>query len=201
MQATSAGSLLGPAEVSLTRTLPGCCPSSVSNQQLAFRIPRGPAPSRRRLRCCVSLLRQSSPLAAARLRCCAVSTPSDVPRLNSSVDDQLSQRPLDLDPEGYFIIKLDRAAVELVVEHYTNTISKSGLACDPDTGLPIPCTPGNVRLPRQVFRGVSAKAVSVDILERESPVPVSRLEHANYLGRELQRAEMALVMGWDYIQD
>ena len=32
-------------------------------------------------------------------------------------------------------------------------------------------------------------------------VPCTRLEHANYLGREFQRAEMALTSGDEYVQD
>lgn len=121
--------------------------------------------------------------------------------MSASVDDELSMRPLQLDPEGYFLIKLDRTAQQLVVEHYTNTIDKNGVACDPETGRAIPCTPGFVRLPSKVYRGSTAKEVSVAMLEAEQPPPVSRFEHANYLGRELQRAEMALLMGWEYTQD
>ena len=30
---------------------------------------------------------------------------------------------------------------------------------------------------------------------------MTRLEHANYLGREFQRAEAALISGQDYVQD
>lgn len=45
-----------------------------------------------------------------------------------------SSRWLELDPSGYFIIKIDRDAKEIVADHYTNTINKNGLACDPDTG-------------------------------------------------------------------
>ena len=51
-----------------------------------------------------------------------------------------------------------------------------------------------------------AKEVSVAIIERPPPSPSSLplltlLPHANYLGRELQRAEAALLGGWDYVQD
>jgi dihydropteroate synthase len=38
------------------------------------------------------------------------------------------------------------------------------------------------------------------LCESDKP-PVTRLEHANYLGRELQRAEFALVTGDEYVQD
>lgn len=40
----------------------------------------------------------------------------------------------------------------------------------------------------------------MDIIE-DSDGFVTRLEHANYLGRELQKAELALAESVDYIQD
>jgi hypothetical protein len=55
------------------------------------------------------------------------------------------------------------------------------------------------------YRGKTAKEISVQILEVELPeghAPVcTHLEHANYLGREFQRAEFALLLGQDYVQD
>ena len=81
-----------------------------------------------------------------------------------------------------------------------------GLACD-DDGEVIGCGKGNkkVLLPRRIFRGRTAKEVSVEILESQG-VGVqcdycSHLEHANYLGRELQKAEFCLRQGQDYVQD
>ena len=51
----------------------------------------------------------------------------------------------------------------------------------------------------------SAKEVSVEILESQGVgVPCeycSHLEHANYLGRELQKAEFCLTTGATYVQD
>jgi dihydropteroate synthase len=41
----------------------------------------------------------------------------------------------------------------------------------------------------------------VKVFEEVAEVPVSMLVHANYLGREFQRAEEALRTGDDYIQD
>ncbi|GMH36504.1 hypothetical protein BSKO_04372 [Bryopsis sp. KO-2023] len=123
-----------------------------------------------------------------------------VPGLDAKLDDELSMRPLDLDESGYFIIRLDREAKDIVAEHYTNTINKNGIACDPDTGKPIPCTAGYKRAPSNVFRGRTAKELSVLIVEKEDP-PLTRLEHANYLGREFQKAEFALLDGSEYVQD
>ena len=51
-----------------------------------------------------------------------------------TLDERLSQRFIALDPAGYFLIKLDRQAGELIAEHYGNGIDERGLATDPDTG-------------------------------------------------------------------
>lgn len=37
--------------------------------------------------------------------------------------------------------------------------------------------------------------------EQDGARVVSMLSHANYLGRELQKAEAALEQGWEYVQD
>ncbi len=39
------------------------------------------------------------------------------------------------------------------------------------------------------------------LCEEAQPPPLSRLEHANYLGREFQRAEFAIITGDEYVQD
>ena len=51
-----------------------------------------------------------------------------------SIDRQLSNRPIDLDPSGYFIIYVDRPAGIICAKHYTNVIDDRGLAVDPETG-------------------------------------------------------------------
>jgi dihydropteroate synthase len=50
-------------------------------------------------------------------------------------------------------------------------------------------------------RARCAKELSVVVLEGDGAVPCSHLEHANYLGREFQKAEFALLLGEDYVQD
>ena len=118
-----------------------------------------------------------------------------------SLDQKLSQRLIALDPCGYFLIKVDRIEKELLVEHFSNDINDSGTAIDPDTGEPLSCTGGPKRSPISVFRGRSAKEVGIQLTEGESPHPISRLDHALYLGRELQKAEACLFNGNEYIQD
>ncbi len=39
------------------------------------------------------------------------------------------------------------------------------------------------------------------LTESAEPLPLSRLDHALYLGRELQKAELCLEQGLDYVQD
>ena len=125
----------------------------------------------------------------------------EVPPSRQQLDDQLSQRFIALDPAGYFLIRIDLEAAELVVEHYGNGIDERGLATDPDTGEVLSCRGGGVRAPLAVFRGCSAKQLGIDLTEGPGPHPLTCLDHALYLGRELQRAQACLELGIDYIQD
>ena len=119
--------------------------------------------------------------------------------LDAALDDALSKRPLSLDPLGYFIISIDRTDNRILAEHYGNTINDAGLACDEETGEVIGCG-GASQVPRRRFSGRTAKEISVLILEHETGL-CSHIEHANYLGREFQKAEYALLTGTDYVQD
>lgn len=119
----------------------------------------------------------------------------------AALDNQLSNRYIELDPSGYFIIYVDREAELIGAQHYSNVINDKGLACDPETGEPLPC---NVKLERQpiaTYTGRTAKELCIKIFEETQPCPISFLDHAAYLGREFIRAEQALLSGQDYIQD
>jgi dihydropteroate synthase len=119
----------------------------------------------------------------------------------AALDDKLSKRFIELDPSGYFLIYLDREAGKICAKHFTNVIDERGLACDPETGKPLP-TKGKVeRQHSQVFTGCTAKELAIALFENTKPCPVSRFDHAAYLGREFVRAEIALLSGQDYIQD
>lgn len=118
-----------------------------------------------------------------------------------SLDERLSQRFIALDPAGYFLIKLDPQAGELIAEHYGNGIDERGLATDPDTGEVISCRGAGPREPLKVYRGRSAKELGMALTEGEGPHPISCLDHAIYLGRELQKAERCLEEGSPYTQD
>ena len=117
------------------------------------------------------------------------------------LDDKLSRRQIELDPKGYFLIKLDSLTNELILEHYLNNIDSKGRAIDPESGKPIGCKAKRSNQPSNIFRGKSAKEVGIQISEGHSPFPISRLDHAIYIGRELQRAEQCLITGKEYIQD
>lgn len=118
-----------------------------------------------------------------------------------SLDEGLSQRFIALDPAGYFLIKLDLETGELIAEHYSNAIDDRGLATDPETGEVISCKGAGPRSAVAIYRGRSAKELGMTLTEGEGPHPLSCLDHALYLGRELQKAEQALETGSPYIQD
>ncbi|AKG24037.1 DUF4346 domain-containing protein [Calothrix sp. 336/3] len=119
----------------------------------------------------------------------------------AAIDDLLSQRHIDLDPYGYFIIYLDRDAGLIYAKHFTNVIDERGLAIDPETGKVIPAKGKVDRTFTTVYTGRTAKEICVRIFEETQPCPVSLLDHAAYLGREFLRAEVALVTGQEYVQD
>ncbi len=124
--------------------------------------------------------------------------------LNQSIrllDEKLSKRQIDLDPKGYFLIKIDPLTNELILEHFLNNIDQKGRAIDPESGEPIGCNSKRANQPTNIFRGKSAKELGIKISEGNAPFPISRLDHAIYIGRELQRAEECLRNGKQYIQD
>ncbi|MBD2293599.1 DUF4346 domain-containing protein [Anabaena sphaerica FACHB-251] len=119
----------------------------------------------------------------------------------TTIDNKLSQRHIDLDPAGYFIIYLDLHERLIYAKHFTNVIDERGLAVDPETGKVIPARGKVERTQTTVFSGRTAKELCVKIFEETQPCPVSFLDHAAYLGREFVRAEVALVMEKEYVQD
>jgi dihydropteroate synthase len=119
----------------------------------------------------------------------------------TAIDRELSNRQIDLDPDGYFIIYVDRETGSICAKHYTNVIDDRGLAVDPETGKVIPAKGSVTRTNTTLFTGRTAKELCVKILEQTQPCPVGMLDHAAYLGREFVRAEIALLSGAEYIQD
>jgi len=119
----------------------------------------------------------------------------------TAIDNKLSKRFIDLDPDGYFIIYLDRDKGLICAKHFTNIINDKGLAVDPETGKPIPARGKVERQHTAVYTGRTAKELGMKITEEAKPCPLSYLDHALYLGREFVRAEIALISGQEYIQD
>lgn len=117
------------------------------------------------------------------------------------IDDKLSQRYIDLDPAGYFLIYIDREERLIFAKHFTNIINKRGLAVDPETGKVIPVKGKVERTHTTVYSGRTAKELCIKIFESTQDSPITMFDHAAYLGREFVRAEIALVKGEEYIQD
>ena len=117
------------------------------------------------------------------------------------LDEKLSKRQINLDPKGYFLIKIEPTTNELILEHYLNDIDQKGRAIDPESGETIGCKTKSRNQPSNIYRGKSAKQLGIQISEGNGPFPISNLDHAIYIGRELQRAEQCLITGRQYIQD
>jgi len=116
------------------------------------------------------------------------------------IDNNLSNRYIDLDPNGYFIIKVDLEENKIILEHFLNNINDDGYALDPETNEPIKCDSQNKRVCNEVFEVISAKQLGILITEERNDL-ITRLDHALYLGRELQKAEECLYKKLPYIQD
>ena len=122
-------------------------------------------------------------------------------KLSKHIDDHYSSRHIALDPKGYFLIHVNQEQNELIVQHFSNNIDEKGIAKDPKTGETIKCKNGAKRIPINIFKGKTAKEVGIKLTEGNEPFPISKLDHALYLGRELQKAEYCLINGKPYIQD
>ena len=125
----------------------------------------------------------------------------DLIRSIKRLDDKLSKRQIELDPKGYFLIKIETQTNDLILEHYLNNIDQKGRAIDKESGELISCNTKNRNQPSKIYRGKSAKQVGIQISEGPGPFPISCLDHAIYIGRELQRAEQCMKTGKEYIQD
>ena len=78
-------------------------------------------------------------------------------------DNILSNRFIELDPQGYFIISIDREKQLICAQHYSNAINEKGLAVDPDTGEVIACRGAKPREAVNLFTGKTAKEICVKL--------------------------------------
>ncbi|MFQ6135426.1 MAG: dihydropteroate synthase-like protein, partial [Nitrososphaerales archaeon] len=81
------------------------------------------------------------------------------------------------DPKGYFKILLDRAERGIILIHYSRA---------------------NLEQPDLIIRGKNAADVYKTAVKRGL---LSTIEHAAYLGSEVEKAEVALKLGRSYTQD
>ena len=101
--------------------------------------------------------------------------PPKVRQVKVVESDETNNRDWVHDPEGFFLVLLDREGKQLVCEHYT----QDGVL-------------------NEVIRGTRANDVANTVIRRGL---LSRLDHAAYLGRELAKAEAAVTLGLSYAQD
>ena len=125
---------------------------------------------------------------------------SKISKKKIGMDNDLSNRYIELDPNGYFIIKIDLKTKQIILEHYLNKINEDGYALDPKTNEPIKCDSKQIKSCNETFTGISAKEIGIEITEKRNDL-ISRFDHALYLGRELQKAEECLYKKLPYIQD
>ena len=94
--------------------------------------------------------------------------------------EKTPRKDIMLDPEGFFVIEVHTE--KIIVEYYTNVYKDDKIVS------------GNLTM---VFSGDKADALCDTIAHH---VPALRPEHYMYLGRELQKAQHALVKQEKYIQ-
>ena len=84
----------------------------------------------------------------------------------------------DPDPKGYFIIKPVSSQKKVFVRYYDSYNSKHIL--------------------KYTFTGITTLQIIQSIIERKL---ISRLNHATYLGKEIEKAIIALKNNLNYVQD
>ncbi len=108
---------------------------------------------------------------------CVESAEETTPVQVSTLPVILAEEPtkVEMDKAGYFVIIPQRERGIITVEHYSY-----------DNQL------------LRVIEGKNARSISWTMIENGW---VTELSHAAYLGRELERAELSLKLGFKYIQD
>jgi len=86
------------------------------------------------------------------------------------------------DEKGFFVILVDHNKKKIIVEHYNYVKDKNIIKT------------GKIN---QVIEGTNAEELCKEIIKKGL---LSKLDHASYLGRELQKAENALNNGLEYTQ-
>jgi len=89
----------------------------------------------------------------------------------------------EFDNKGFFVILVDHEKKKIVVEHYNYVKDKNLIKT------------GKIN---EVVEGTNAEELCKKIIKKGL---LSRLDHASYLGKELQKAEQALKHELEYTQD
>lgn len=93
-----------------------------------------------------------------------------------------AEKDVILDPNGFFVLEVDKKNSEIRVEYYSNVYKKEKIVS------------GKLQ---KVFTGEKADALGDTIVKN---VPSLLPDHYMYLGRELQRAQCALEKNKKYVQ-
>ena len=101
----------------------------------------------------------------------------EVPLINAK---KTIEKDVILDPQGFFVIEVDTKAIH--VEYYSNVYKNKRIVSG---------------ILQKVFIGIKADALSDTIAFH---IPNLRPEHYLYLGRELQKAQIAYEQKKKYIQ-
>ena len=96
--------------------------------------------------------------------------------------EKTPEKDVKLDPNGFFIIELDKKQDQIRIEYYSNVYKKERIVT------------GNLQ---KVFIGKKTDALCDTIAKN---IPGLQPEHYMYLGREIQKAEDALNKNEKYIQ-
>jgi dihydropteroate synthase len=95
--------------------------------------------------------------------------------IKEEVDASGFQQKWVLDPKGYFLIRTNKDSKNIEVGH-----------CTTDHKL--------VR----VIRGNTPEEIMYKMIDLKL---ISLMDHAGYLGKELQKASLSLKLGFEYVQD
>jgi hypothetical protein len=93
---------------------------------------------------------------------------------------KITEKDVILDPQGFFVIEVDSKSIR--VEYYSNVYKNKRIVSG---------------ILQKVFTGTKADALSDAIA---SHVPNLRPEHYLYLGRELQKAQLAFEQQKKYVE-
>jgi adenosylcobinamide kinase / adenosylcobinamide-phosphate guanylyltransferase len=121
-------------------------------------------------------------------------------RTAAMLDGFLSKRGMVMDTKGYFLVKVDREKLVIRVSFHSCIVNDRGEFFDLE-GNRLMCHGGSPE-PLKVWECRTAKELTVQVLEQWEPAKdLLNVGHAGYLGREVQKAEVALYNGTCYQQD